>query len=92
MMSFNMGLKVNGFERAKSTSCDQFVEKTPYETIGMAMKECQKDDKCVGIYDDDCNRRGEFELCKEISKISNGVKLGSCIYTKDSGKSVYQKS
>ena len=91
MLSFNMALKVKGFERTKTKSCDQFVGKTPYETIEMAMKDCQEDDKCGGIYDDHCNRRGEFELCKQASKILNGVKLSSCIYTKDLGKSVYRK-
>ena len=76
----------NDLERTRTKFCSELGETSSNGNLGLAIKECQRNDKCVGIYDQDCDGKGKFELCEVTKNISNGVMLGSCIYTKDPGK------
>ena len=87
MVATSSILRANALERTRTKFCKELGKSTSHGNLGLAIKECQKKDKCVGIYDQDCDGKGEFELCEDVRKISNGVMLGSCIYTKDPGKS-----
>ena len=80
-------LKDNGFKTSKIEFCNRVDNKTSYENLGLAIKHCQRNDECLGIYDDDCDAFGHLKLCKDVRKISDGVILGSCIYKKGPGKS-----
>ena len=80
-------LRANDLERTRTKFCSELGKTSSHGNLGLAIKECQRKDKCVGIYDQDCDGNGEFELCEGVKNISNGVMLASCIYTKDPGKS-----
>ena len=53
-----------------------------YSSFGLALEGCKKNNKCVGIFEENCDVTGEFKLCEEINDISNGVTPNSCIYMK----------
>ena len=76
-----------GFKTSRKQFCNRFDNKTSYEKLGLAMKHCQRNDECAGIYDDDCDAFGDLKLCSAVGKISDGVMLDSCIYVKGPGKS-----
>ena len=78
-------MKTKGFKISKTKFCNRVSKKISNEKLGLAINECQKNGRCVGVNDDYCDGKGEFEICEEVSKISNGVILDSCIYTKVSG-------
>ena len=62
------------------------IKKTSYSTFESAINDCQKDYKCIGIHEENCDRQEKYNMCEEIDKISNGVVPSSCIYMKDQGK------
>ena len=81
----------NGFETMRYEYCNRSGRKLSYEPLLKAINKCKNSDECVGIYDEDCDGRGELELCKEVFYISNGVILESCIYKKRLGKTIQKK-
>ena len=91
ILGFSTSLRTGGFEKATHKSCDQVDGKAHYEIIGTAMKECLKNDECLGIYEDICNGRKGFDLCKKTRNISNGLKLASCVYTKVPGEGIKKR-
>ena len=81
-----------GLERVRTKFCTPHGTKTRfYGDFNSAINDCQSDDKCVGIYEEHCNGKGDFRLCEEVHKISNGVVSSACIYTIEKGKLRRQK-
>ena len=76
-----------GLERVRTKFCTPHSTKTRfYGHFKPALDDCQNDYKCVGIYEENCDGNGDFRLCEEVHKISNGVVSSSCIYTMEKGK------
>ena len=77
----------SGFKTSRTSFCNRVGTKKSHAKLDLALNDCQRIDECVGIYDENCDGKGEFEVCEDERKISNGLILGSCIYSKGTGKS-----
>ena len=90
--------QTQGFRKMLTEFCTPGgIRPKPYSIFELAMKDCQKNDKCVGIYEEYCDGKDskvgekwfkirEFKLCEEFKSISNGVLTASCVYISDQGK------
>ena len=84
---------MDGYRKVRTKFCaPDAIEIKSYRSLKLAIDDCAKNDNCVGIHDDNCDGNGEFKLCEEIYKISNGVLPASCIYTSDKGNIIKKYS
>ena len=87
-----------GFEKVLTNFCTPGgIMPKSYSIFGLAIKDCQQNDKCVGIYEEDCDGKDvkvgakwikirDFKLCEEFENILNGVLTASCVYISDQRK------
>ena len=81
--------EIEGFGKVLNKFCTPgSIMTQSYSTFGLAVRDCRKNEQCVGIYEKNCDGQGEFHLCEEIDRIYNGVLTSSCVYTTDQGKMV----
>ena len=71
----------------KGIACPLSNKYNNYHYLSFAEFACEKDTNCIGIIDDNCDRDGPFQLCKNGYIKLDSDTISNCIYQKKN----YQK-
>ena len=69
------------FSKKANSICFTTNQYGSYELLNFAELACENDAECIGIYDDHCDRKGPFQLCK-YGIFEQDSYTPSCIYQK----------
>ena len=69
----------NIFRKINKGNCGKIFNTT--ETLEQAIKLCTDDENCTMFYNDGCDHRGPFKICRS-PQYSTDVSSRSCVYVK----------
>ena len=69
------------FTLKKNSSCSESNIYLRFIQVNDAGMACNSDSECIGIYDESCDQKGSYRLCKK--GFQTLFKDPSCVYKKD---------